>query len=58
MFDAQYVWYFDDPIIGYCSTCNKLASWDSHIGLKCPACGTTKLSIFVWDKISKEPKYE
>jgi tRNA(Ile2) C34 agmatinyltransferase TiaS len=50
------VYYFDRPTIGFCKQCECSAVYRGGGGLKCPDCGTTKLSIFVWDEKSEYPE--
>ena len=54
MCDAQIVWFFDEPTIGYCPSCEVAAIYKD--GLVCPKCRTRELSLFVWDKESKHPE--
>lgn len=52
----QKVWYFDKkPTIGYCTDCEETAIWTEGLGLHCPKCRTTDVSVFEWDGVSKAP---
>ena len=48
------VYFLEKPTIGYCKNCDKIAVYTDE--LKCPECGTTDLSIFVWDEESEYPE--
>jgi len=50
------VYFFDKPVIGYCPECDEIAVYHPEKGLICPRCGTTNLSIFVWDGESRYPE--
>jgi len=50
------VWYFEKPTIGFCQECNCAAEWSTIVGLRCPVCKTTNISIFVWDGESPYPE--
>ena len=52
----QIVYYFEEPIIGYCPDCDVIAMWTSDKGLVCPKCHTQKLSVFKWDETSRHPE--
>ena len=50
------VYFFDEPTIGYCKECELIATWDEELGLYCPGCESTKISIFEWDGESEYPE--
>jgi len=50
------VYFFDKPVIGYCPECDEIAVYHPEKGLIRPRCGTTNLSIFVWDGESRYPE--
>ena len=43
------VYYFEKPTIGYCSKCDKIATYNEQVGLYCPKCKSENVSIFEWD---------
>jgi hypothetical protein len=50
------IWFFEKPTIGFCKECNCTAEYAVTVGMRCPVCRTTKISIFVWDGESEYPE--
>lgn len=50
------IFYFDEPIIAYCPSCDDEARYSMDEGLICKQCGTENLSIFKHDPNSKYPE--
>lgn len=51
---SENIYYFDKPTIGYCSKCDKLATYTDK--LQCPNNAEHELSLFKWDGDSPHPE--
>lgn len=53
----QAIWYFKNPIIGYCRECNTTnTNYSSDEGLKCAKCRKPITTTFNWDEESTHPE--